>query len=233
MKVRGATKFRDSWLRFGKFAAPVAQRPPTLQAQDECPLKGASVWLEILQPVECLRDRRGSRKRLLRRSDELLESRVLAKRIEGGVDLEPTGRKEVRHLQQRLELVERLVGLAGKHVDPSELVLEVGPCVSILGHGEKLDAPQALPDGLILAAQIRERETEKDAPLCVVGSCTKLLLDGLARLLGVSAHIRLIALQGTCLRQGKAPGSPVVVERARREAQEQLALPLIEHPDEI
>ena len=43
---------------------------------------------------------------------------------EGRIDPEPPGREIVRDLQQRLQLVERLVGLADQDVDPGELVLE-------------------------------------------------------------------------------------------------------------
>ena len=52
---------------------------------------------------------RGISTRSLHARDELLEPRVLAQRIEVGVDPEPAGREEVGDLQQRLELVQRLL----------------------------------------------------------------------------------------------------------------------------
>jgi hypothetical protein len=43
--------------------------------------------------------------------DELPEARVPVQRVEAEVDLEPGRRKEVRDLQERLELVDRLLRL--------------------------------------------------------------------------------------------------------------------------
>src|SRR6266404_5734635 len=62
---------------------------------------------------------------------EPLEPRVLSQRLEVGVDAKPAGREEVGGPQQRLELVERLVRLAGHDVDPGELVLDVGTQIAI------------------------------------------------------------------------------------------------------
>jgi hypothetical protein len=56
---------------------------------------------------------------------QLPESRVVPQRIERRIDPEPAGRQEIRHLEQRLELVEGLFGLRNQDVDPDELMLEV------------------------------------------------------------------------------------------------------------
>src|SRR5262249_61203701 len=92
------------------------------------------------------------------RGDELLEPRVVAERVEGRVDLQPAGREVVRDLQQRLELVERLLRLAGENVDSRELVLHVWTLDSILRHRLERGASQTLPDRFVPAAQIRERQ---------------------------------------------------------------------------
>src|SRR5262249_15575592 len=100
----------------------------------------------------------------VRGGDELLEPGILAERVEVGVDLQPAGRKVVRDLQQRLELVESLLRLASENVDPDELVLIVGTEVGILRDRRQSDASQALPDRLLLPIQVGEGETEGDVP---------------------------------------------------------------------
>ena len=123
--------------------------------------------------------------------------------------------------------------LADEDVDPRELVLEIGAAVRILRHGQERDAALSLPDRFVLSPQIRQREAEEDVALRILGSRAKLLLEGLSRLLGVGPHVRRIALQGVGLGKAEAPVASVVVERARREAQKQLALRLVENPDEV
>src|SRR5215207_2234594 len=83
---------------------------------------GYRAWLEhpaYSRPTSCLPPAAGSVG--LPRSSEV------------GVDLEPPGRQVVRHFEQRLELVERLVRLAYQKVDAGKLVLNVRADVGIIG----------------------------------------------------------------------------------------------------
>ena len=52
---------------------------------------------------------------------EPLKARVRPQRIERRIDPEPAGGEVERHPEQRLELVERQVRLAGEQVDPHQL----------------------------------------------------------------------------------------------------------------
>ena len=61
----------------------------------------------------------------------------------------------------------------------------------------------------------------------------KLLLEGLPRFLGVGVHVCSIPLQGAGLNEAEAPGSSVVIERARRQPQQKPSLLVVEDPDEI
>jgi hypothetical protein len=101
-----------------------------------------------------------SRAELLPAGDELLEPRVIAQRVEVGVDLEPAGREVVRDLQQWLELVERLLRLADKNVDPDELVLGVGPTCASLSATPRSPSRMAspfLPRYASASAGVRDR----------------------------------------------------------------------------
>ena len=99
--------------------------------------------------------------------------------------------------------------------------------------GSERHAALSLPDRLLLSAEIRQREAEKDVTLWRLGRRAKLLLEGLPRLLGVGVHVCRIALQGAGLSEAEAPGASVVVERARRQPQQKLSLLVVEDPDEI
>ena len=63
----------------------------------------------------------------LRPLHQPLEARVAPERGEVRVDLEPAGRQVIGNLEQGLQLVERLLGLADEDVDAPEIVLEVRP----------------------------------------------------------------------------------------------------------
>jgi hypothetical protein len=52
---------------------------------------------------------------------------VLAERVKRGIDPKPPRREIAGDLEQRLELIERLLGLAHQDIDPPQLVLDVGP----------------------------------------------------------------------------------------------------------
>src|SRR6476620_5999178 len=62
---------------------------------------------------------------LLRARDELLEPRVIAQRIEVGVDLQPGGREDIRDLQQLLEVLDRLLVFPDLDLDANELMQHV------------------------------------------------------------------------------------------------------------
>jgi hypothetical protein len=57
---------------------------------------------------------------------------VATQRSEVGVDAEPPRREIVGNLQQRLQLVQRLLGLAHHQVDPGELMLAIRPIQGVL-----------------------------------------------------------------------------------------------------
>src|SRR5688572_13333006 len=59
------------------------------------------------------------------------------------------------------------------------------------------------------------------------------VFGGLSRLLGIRAGALCISLQGVSLGETEAPRAPVVIERARRQAEQQLTLRLIENPNQI
>ena len=106
-----------------------------------------------------------------------------------GSIFEPAGRDVVRDLQQRLELVDRLLRLADEHVDPRELVLHVGAVPGILRDWSERDAALDLPDRLLFPAEVRQREAESGVELSILGRSAKLLLEGFPGLLRVGAHV--------------------------------------------
>ena len=111
--------------------------------------------------------------------------------------------------------------------------MEIGTVDRVLRDRRELDASESLADRLVLAAEIRERETEEDVALRVFRRLAELLLVRLARLLGVDARVRGIAFQDIRLREADAPTRAVAVEGVRRQAKEELLLLLVENPDEV
>jgi putative ubiquitin-RnfH superfamily antitoxin RatB of RatAB toxin-antitoxin module len=93
---------------------------------------------------------------------ELLEPRIAAERRKVGIYPKPTPRKDVWHPEERLEVVERLLGLADEDVDPDQLVLNVGAEVGILTDGPELHRALAISDGLRLPAPEGLRQAVED-----------------------------------------------------------------------
>src|SRR5215216_668875 len=54
-----------------------------------------------------------------------LEPRHPPERRPRGIDAQPSGREVVRHPEQRLQHVQRAIGLAGEQICPRELMLEI------------------------------------------------------------------------------------------------------------
>src|SRR6185369_15330533 len=156
--------------------------------------------------------------------------RIAAQRIEAGVDLEPSRREEVRNLKQRLEPVERLLGLADADVDQGELVLVEGRVQLVLRQRLELDGALALANRLLLAAEQREDQAQLAVALRLPGRRRDLRRERLRGLLRVSPHVRRVAAAGVLLREALRPVTLVVVEGARREAQEEIALRPVEDP---
>src|SRR5713101_2944958 len=92
--------------------------------------------------------------------EEPLEPRVALERREVGIDAEQAGRQVVRQLEQRLQLIERLLRLAHEEIDPDELMLHVRAGERILADGQELDAALPLSDRVRLSAQHCQSESE-------------------------------------------------------------------------
>src|SRR5882762_12015967 len=93
-------------------------------------------------------------------TNEPLEPRIAPQRIEGGIDLQPPAREIVRHLEQRLEAIERLLRLVREDIDPHELVLKVRTEVRIARDRPQRDRALTFPFRLDVAAKIGERQGE-------------------------------------------------------------------------
>jgi hypothetical protein len=104
-----------------------------------------------------------------RSGEELLESRMGSYRIERRVDPEPSRRQIERNVQQGLELVERLVGLAAHQVDPDQLELHVGTQEAVALHREQLDRPPAFAYRFLLLSEEGQRQPQQRVTLPVLG----------------------------------------------------------------
>src|SRR5206468_10792716 len=133
---------------------------------------------------------------LFRAGDEFLKPWVLAQRIEAGIDFQPAGREVVRDLEQRLELVERLLRLAHENVDAHELVLVVRAADAVLRHRTESDPTLTFPDRFFFPTEVCQRHAELDVARRITGCRAKLLLEGLPDLFGVGTNVCGIALPG-------------------------------------
>ena len=108
-----------------------------------------------------------------------------------------------------------------------------GPSKGCFAIGPSATAPLCLADRLGLLAQVGERQAQVDVGLSVSGPPATCAAKCLSRHLGVLAGLRLVPTQRPRLRQDEPPGSAVAVERPRRQAQQQVALRVVEHPVEV
>ena len=108
--------------------------------------------------------------------DQSFEARVAPEWSEGGIDFEPAGREVIRHPEQRLELVERLLRLSDQQVDAHEVVLEVGPYEGVPADGHDRDRALPFLDRLRLPAQVGQGHTQVGMALGVLGCRAELLL---------------------------------------------------------
>ena len=139
---------------------------------------------------------------------EPLKARVLPQRIERRIDPEPAGREIVRHPEQRLELVERQVRLAGEQVDPRELQLIVGPEVGVAADRHQRHAALPLPNRVRLPPQIRQREPEQRMALPVVWRRPALRLEREPGGVGVRPPSDGDRRGAGTARPGQGPSSP-------------------------
>jgi hypothetical protein len=139
----------------------------------------------------------------------------------------------IRHPQQGLEQVEGLLRLAHEQVDPHELVLKVGPGVRILTHGQDLDGTLSLADRVHLPPQVGEREAQKDPLLGVVRRRAEQLLQRDPGRVGIRVRQLPVVSEPVGLGEHNAPGPPVVVEGARRKAQQEPLLRVIQQPVQV
>ena len=154
-------------------------------------------------------------------------------RREVGVDPKPPGREVVRHLEQRLQLVHRLVRLTRDGVDARELVHEIGTHVPVARHGHQRHRPISFPHGVCLPAQVGEHQAEEDASLRIVRGCLERFGVAGPPRIGVDACLVQIPAEVIHLRGHPAPGALIVVIGPRREAQQELLLRLVERPAEV
>src|SRR6185503_8482992 len=109
-----------------------------------------------------------ARSRWLRALQQPLEPRVAPQRREVGVDLEPAGREIARDLEQRLEVVERLLGLAHHEVDAGELVLDVRSDVGVAADRKERHGVLTFLDRGRFAPQVGIEKTEERVELRIV-----------------------------------------------------------------
>src|SRR5262249_61457994 len=86
------------------------------------------------------------------------EARVAPERCEVGINPEPPRREPGGDLEQRLELVESLLGLPHQQVDSDELVLLVGPNGCVPAGRPQCDPPPTFLNRLSLSPQARMRQ---------------------------------------------------------------------------
>ena len=83
---------------------------------------------------------------------QLPEPRMVADRLEHGVDPDPRRRQRVRHREQRLQQVEGFLVPPRQQVDADELMLHVGAQVGVLARREHREPALALADRVLVAA---------------------------------------------------------------------------------
>src|SRR5512140_3571830 len=138
----------------------------------------------------------------------------------------------IRHLEQRLERVERLLLFAGQKIDADEQMLVVGTGVPVSREWIQLDGLLPFTNGFGAATEIRECQPMKRPALRVEWRRLQGLFVRDAGRIRIRAHLDRVSPQLVCLRQNHTPGS-YVVEGGGREPQEKLLLGLIEYPVQI
>ena len=121
----------------------------------------------------------------------------------------------IRNLEQRLELIERLLRLAHEQVDPDQLQLDVRAAEGVLRDRIQLHALEPLADGLVLPAEIGEHDTPERVELRVVRRRPQLLLEVDARRVGVRAGASLVPAERVDLGQHDRPRRPDCRRTAR------------------
>src|SRR5256885_7359272 len=94
--------------------------------------------------------------------DQPVETWVAAQRREVGIDPQPAGGEVVGNLQQPFKLVQRLLRLSREHVDPRELMVEVGPNVCVLANRQQRYAVLSLAYRIWPPSHKGQRETQGD-----------------------------------------------------------------------
>ena len=118
------------------------------------------------------------------------------------VDLEPAGREIVWDLEQRLELVDRLLRLTHEEVDAHELVPDVRPVRRLFGERRERYGALALAHRLGFAAQVGQRQPVERVELGVLGRPPELLFKGESGRVGVDP--RCCRAAATALPTGEA-----------------------------
>src|SRR5262245_37795129 len=104
--------------------------------------------------------------------------------------------------------------------------LRSGP--RVLRDREQLDSSESFPHRLLFLSEIGQRETTVDVTAGILGRLAELLFERLARHLGVAPHFCGVASYRVGLREARTPVAAVVVERARRKAQKEGGLLIVE-----
>src|SRR5687768_13285184 len=114
----------------------------------------------------------------LRAARQALEARVSAERGERRIESKPAGREIVRDLEQRLEMIERPLGLAEQDMDPGELMLRVWPVLGVAADGEEVAAAFPRANRVGPAPQIGQCHAERRMRLGIVRLLHGLPLQG-------------------------------------------------------
>lgn len=161
---------------------------------------------------------------------EAFEAWIPAQGRESRVDPQPCTRDVAGVVEQRIERVERALGLSRDRVDAGELVLmqNAHPCIA--RQGAQCDGTQPGAGSLRPATEVGERQTELAEWLRIGGRGLHrgLVLD--TRGVGIRPGSRDIAHGGVRFREGERPACRASVERIGAQRDELAPLAVVEDP---
>src|SRR6185436_5524654 len=161
------------------------------------------------------------------------ESRIALERRKIRIDAQPPGGEVVRHFEEPLEDIERLVVLTGYDIDPRQDVLKVRPGDLVFLWRHQSCAAFPVPDGLHLLTQVSLGEPEEEQPLGVVGGNFQYLERSGSGAVGVGSSPRFVTADPVGLREDDSPSRPVAVELGGSECKQESLLGIVQRPEEV
>ena len=167
--------------------------------------------------------------------EQLLEARVAAEWDKRRIDPQQSRRQIGRNLEERLDMVERLLVLTGEQVDPGQAFLNARPPHRVLRHGSECRGLFAFRERLSFASQVGKGEgvADSQSPWRRQTDRSQLGFIFGTRQVGIVVHPGDISPKRVDLGPAQGPGGSVVAVPVRPEGEREALLCVIEQPGRI